>query len=349
MLSEVILKAHAAHRHSRNLSFLYIIYHKYHFLPSGVYLCTILGYNVFVYFINRRNYLYNEKQFLKGLLIKITSAVSATVLVFSAFAADTQAAAYNKVYSETDTTSTKAVWPDAPDVNSNSCILIDADTGSILFERNSHEKCYPASTTKILTGLLTIENCNMDDVVTFSQSAANSINVYEDANLSSKAGEQFTVNQLLHGLLLYSANEMAYALGEHVAGSIDAFVDMMNAKAKELGALNTHFANASGLYNTDHYTTAYDMAMIARGCYNNASFVSIDSTADAYVIPATNMSAQRTIRHRHKMLKGRAYYYEYCKGGKQDILMNHRIHLLHLQKKTVCVLYALYLRKPQMR
>ena len=113
-----------------------------------------------------------KKQFLKGLLIKITSAVSATVLVFSAFAADTQAAAYNKVYSETDTTSTKAVWPDAPDVNSNSCILIDADTGSILFERNSHEKCYPASTTKILTGLLTIENCNMDDVVTFSQSAA---------------------------------------------------------------------------------------------------------------------------------------------------------------------------------
>lgn len=139
MLSEVILKAHAAHRHSRNLSFLYIIYHKYHFLPSGVYLCTILGYNVFVYFINRRNYLYNEKQFLKGLLIKITSAVSATVLVFSAFAADTQAAAYNKVYSETDTTSTEAVWPDAPDVNSSSCILIDADTGSILFERNSHE------------------------------------------------------------------------------------------------------------------------------------------------------------------------------------------------------------------
>lgn len=104
----VILKAHAAHRHSRNLSFLYIIYHKYHFLPSGVYLCTILGYNVFVYFINRRKYLYNEKAFFKRLLIKIASAASATVLVFSAFATDTQAAAYNKVYSETDTTSTEA-------------------------------------------------------------------------------------------------------------------------------------------------------------------------------------------------------------------------------------------------
>ena len=265
-----------------------------------------------------------KKQFLKGLLIKIASAASATVLVFSAFATDTQAAAYNKVYSETDTTSTEAVWPDAPDVNSNSCILIDADTGSILFERNSHEKCYPASTTKILTGLLTIENCN---VVTFSQSAANSINVYEDANLSSKAGEQFTVNQLLHGLLLYSANEMAYALGEHVAGSIDAFVDMMNAKAKELGALNTHFANASGLYNTDHYTTAYDMAMIARGCYNNASFVSIDST----------------IRHRHKMLKGRAYYYEYCKGGKTGYTDESQNTLVTFAEKDgmrlICVVF----------
>lgn len=183
----------------------------------------------------------------------------------------------------------------------------------------------------------------MDDVVTFSQAAATSINIYEDANLGCKVGEQFTVNQLLHGLLLYSANEMAYALGEHVAGSIDAFVDMMNAKAKELGALNTHFANASGLYNTNHYTTAYDMAMIARGCYNNASFVSIDSTADAYVIPATNMSAQRTIRHRHKMLKGRSYYYEYCKGGKTGYTDESQNTLVTFAEKDgmrlICVVF----------
>lgn len=136
---------------------------------------------------------------------------------------------------------------------------------------------------------------------------------------------------------------MAYALGEHVAGSIDAFVDMMNAKAKELGALNTHFANASGLYNTNHYTTAYDMAMIARGCYNNASFVSIDSTADAYVIPATNMSAQRTIRHRHKMLKGRAYYYEYCKGGKTGYTDESQNTLVTFAEKDgmrlICVVF----------
>ena len=284
-----------------------------------------------------------KKHFLKGLLIKITSAVSATVLACSVFTTDAHAAAYNITYSETGTANTEVSWPDAPEVNSSSCILVDADTGSILFERNSHEKCYPASTTKILTGLLTIENCNMDDVVTFSQAAATSINIYEDANLGCKVGEQFTVNQLLHGLLLYSANEMAYALGEHVAGSIDAFVDMMNAKAKELGALNTHFANASGLYNTNHYTTAYDMAMIARGCYNNASFVSIDSTADAYVIPATNMSAQRTIRHRHKMLKGRSYYYEYCKGGKTGYTDESQNTLVTFAEKDgmrlICVVF----------
>ena len=277
-----------------------------------------------------------KKHFLKGLLIKITSAVSATVLACSVFTTDAHAAAYNITYSETGTANTEVSWPDAPEVNSSSCILVDADTGSILFERNSHEKCYPASTTKILTGLLTIENCNMDDVVTFSQAAATSINIYEDANLGCKVGEQFTVNQLLHGLLLYSANEMAYALGEHVAGSIDAFVDMMNAKAKELGALNTHFANASGLYNTNHYTTAYDMAMIARGCYNNA-------TADAYVSPATNMSAQRTIRHRHKMLKGRSYYYEYCKGGKTGYTDESQNTLVTFAEKDgmrlICVVF----------
>ena len=251
-----------------------------------------------------------KKHFLKRLLIKITSAVSATVLACSVFTTDAHAAAYNITYSETGTANTEVSWPDAPEVNSSSCILVDADTGSILFERNSHEKCYPASTTKILTGLLTIENCNMDDVVTFSQAAATSINIYEDANLGCKVGEQFTVNQLLHGLLLYSANEMAYALGEHVAGSIDAFVDM---------------------------------AMIARGCYNNASFVSIDSTADAYVIPATNMSAQRTIRHRHKMLKGRSYYYEYCKGGKTGYTDESQNTLVTFAEKDgmrlICVVF----------
>ena len=207
-------------------------------------------------------------------------------------------------------------WPVAPDLVSGSAILIDADTGAILYQKDAHEKCYPASTTKIMTGLLTIENCSMNETVTFSSAAANSV-TWEDANLATKAGEQYTVEQSLYGLLLYSANEIAYGLAEHVGGTLSNFVDMMNARAKQLGALDTHFNNASGLYDPNHYTTAYDMAMIARGCYNNSTFVNIDSTYTPYTIGPTNLTSQsRTFSHRHLMLKNRAYYYEYCKGGK---------------------------------
>ncbi len=207
-------------------------------------------------------------------------------------------------------------WPVAPELTSGSAILIDADTGAILYEKNSHEISYPASTTKILTGLLAIENCSLNDTLTFSKEAANSV-TWEDAQLGAKAGEEMTVEQVLYGMLLHSANEFAYALGEQVAGSMTAFADMMNERAKELGALNTHFANASGLHDLNHYTTAYDMAMIAKGCYNNATFINIDSTYTTYTIPPTNKTATaRTFKHRHQMLKGRTYEYEYCKGGK---------------------------------
>lgn len=210
----------------------------------------------------------------------------------------------------------QSTWPQAPETVSGSVILIDADTGAVLYQKNPHEKGYPASTTKILTGLLTIENCSMDEIVTFSAAAANSV-VYGDASIGTKTGEQYTVEQALYALLLHSANEIGYGLAEHVSGSLDAFVDMMNERAKELGAIHTHFANASGLHDDNHYTTAYDMAMIARGCYNNSTFVNIDSTYTTYTIPPTNMTSQpRYITHRHKMLKNRAYYYEYCKGGK---------------------------------
>ena len=243
-------------------------------------------------------------------------------------------------------TAPKAAWPYAPSITCESAILIDADTGSILYEKDSHRKAYPASTTKILTGLLTIENCNLNDTMTFSSKAANSVNPYEDANLSMKAGEQITFEQAVYGLLLYSANEIAYWLAEQFAGSADAFIDMMNNKAKELGAINTHFANPSGLYNPNHYTTAYDMAMIARGCYNNASFVNIDSTSSSYTIPATNMSAQRTIKHRHKMLKGREFYYEYCKGGKTGFTDESLMTLVTFAEKDGMRLICVVFRSP---
>lgn len=254
-----------------------------------------------------------------------TTAASILMPATGIYAAETAATTQNTQAAQTtqnsqNTQTTKNTqeydWPQAPDIVAQSAILIDADTGAILYEKDAHAKGYPASTTKILTGLLTIENCGLDETVTFSSAAANSV-TYEDASLGTKTGEQYSVEQALYGLLLYSANEIAYGLAEHVSGSLAAFTELMNKRAKELGAINTHFANASGLHDVNHYTTAYDMAMIAKGCYNNSTFVNIDSTSTTYTIPPTNKTdTARNFKHRHLMLKGRQYYYEYCKGGK---------------------------------
>lgn len=255
----------------------------------------------------------------KSAAVIFSAIVLTTTALFAdintAMAADTTVQAGQSVQSDAGSQNTKN-WPEAPEIYSGSAILIDADTGAILYEKNAHEKGFPASTTKILTGLLTIENCALDETVTFSTEAANSV-AWDDASLGTLPGEQYSVEQALYGLLLHSANEIAYGLAEHTSGSLDAFVELMNQRAEELGAINTHFTNASGLHDENHYTTAYDMAMIARGCYNNTTFVNIDSTYTTYEIPPTNKtSSSRYFRHRHLMLKNRDYYYEYCKGGK---------------------------------
>lgn len=242
--------------------------------------------------------------------------IAAVFFIFTSVAATVIPASTCTTYAADTSKASEALWPEAPELTSESVILIDADTGAILYEKDSHLKAYPASTTKILTGLLTIENCSMDEIVTFSRAAANSYDL-NDANVGTRTGEQFTVEQCLYALLLHSANEMGYGLAEHVSGSVEAFTELMNERARECGALNTHFANASGLFDENHYTTAYDMAMIARDCYNNPTFVNIDSTYTTYTIPETNVTKEkRYIRHRHSMLKNRAYYYEYCTGGK---------------------------------
>ena len=138
--------------------------------------------------------------------------------------------------------------PQAPDIYSGSAILMDADTGAILMDKNSHERNYPASTTKILTGLIVTSNAQLSEKLVVSEAAAASVET-GDASLNSKAGEEFSVDQALHGLLLHSANELAFALAEHVGGSVEGFAELMNKAAEDAGALDTHFVNASGLYD----------------------------------------------------------------------------------------------------
>lgn len=237
-----------------------------------------------------------------------------------------------------------AAWPASPSILAGSAILIDADTGAVLYDKDCHSKAFPASTTKIMTALLAIENNSLDEVITFSRAAANSYK-WDESNTGTREGEQFTLEQALYATLLKSANEVAYGIAEHVAGSVPAFADMMNVRAKELGALNTHFNNANGLSDPDHYTTAYDLAMIGRACFNNSTFMTIDS-AESYKIAPTNKTAEtRYFAQRHGMLKGNNYQYEYCKGGKTGFTDESGYTLITFAQKDDMRLICVVLRE----
>ena len=206
--------------------------------------------------------------------------------------------------------------PEFPEIESQYVVRMDADTKEVLFSRNHDVRCYPASTTKLLTGLLAIENCKMDDIITFSANAVNSIE-YGDAHASIVEGEQLTIEQALYCLLLRSANEVAFGIAEHVSGNMSSFAALMNAKAQSVGAVNTNFSNASGLTDIFHYTTPYDMALIARECFNSKELVKISGHSGIYTIGPTNKNNfTRYYKARYDMLKGGEFEYEYCKAGK---------------------------------
>ncbi len=218
-----------------------------------------------------------------------------------------------KIYATEDT----EYWPAGPDVQSAAAIIVEMETGAVLYEKNVHNVHYPASITKILTTLLAVENSNMDEVVTFSE---DSVFKTEGSGIARDVGEQMTMEQCLYAVMLESANECAYAVGEHVAGDIGSFVNMMNERAASLGCQNTHFNNSSGLPDEQHYTTAYDMALIAREAYRNEKFRTICGTKQ-YTIPFTNKHTDEEtyLRNHHQMffpLKTSKYLYEYCVGGK---------------------------------
>ena len=220
------------------------------------------------------------------------------------------------VSSFTGTSLGAADWPSGPSVQAQGAILMDADTGTVLWGQNIHNQYFPASITKVMTALLVIEKCSLDETVTFSHNAV--FNVESgSSNAGINEGDKLSVRDCLYALLLKSANESANALAEHVAGSTEAFADMMNVRAKELGCTNTHFANPSGLNNPEHYTSPYDMALIARAAFNNPVFEDIDSTT-FYKLPPNSINKEGlTIYPGHKMMrKSTPFYYPGIIGGK---------------------------------
>ncbi|MBO5179008.1 MAG: D-alanyl-D-alanine carboxypeptidase, partial [Clostridia bacterium] len=153
-------------------------------------------------------------------------------------------------------------------VNSPTAILIDADTGRILYEKDAYKASYPASTTKILTAILALENCDIYDEVTASYAAIMSVPV-GGSHAAIQVGETLTVKELLQALLICSGNDAANVLAEHIGGSMESFATMMNTRAKELGCQNTNFVNSSGLHDDNHYTTAYDLAILYKYAIDN--------------------------------------------------------------------------------
>lgn len=199
---------------------------------------------------------------------------------------------------------------------SSACCVMDADTGEILYYKNMDNKHYPASITKVLTGLLVIENAGLDEKITFSQDCWEGMNYYNDMNIGILDGEELTVEAALHAILLSSANEVCNGAAKYISGSVSAFCDMMNERAKALGCTNTHFANPNGLHDKDHYTSAHDMALIARAAIQNPIFRKITGTYE-YPVASTNLRPEGfVLGHKHKMLMYTQYHYNACIGGK---------------------------------
>lgn len=202
-------------------------------------------------------------------------------------------------------------WPPGPAISAYSAILMDADTGVILYEKNSHEKMYPASTTKLLTTLIAMEDekSNLNDMVDFSYDAVMSI-PRDGSNMGMDAGEKMTLEECLYGVLVVSANEVANAIAEYVSGDINTFVDLMNKRAKELGCVDSHFNNPHGYSDPDHYTSAYDLAMIGREFFDNELLSRISRTPTYHWYATEYQPDDIVLGSTNYFMKGR----KYCEG-----------------------------------
>ena len=207
-------------------------------------------------------------------------------------------------------------WPQAADIASDTGILMDADTGTVLFDKGGDQQRYPASITKIMTLLVAVENSSMDEQVTFTETGVRNV-AADSSNINSKVGEVMTMQDCLHALMIISANDAAAQIAEHVGGTEQNFIDMMNQRAAEIGCTNTHFTNSSGLPDENHYSSAKDMALIFREGLKNKDFRSVIGDAD-YTIQPTNMTSDKRVMHTHHPMFALEsdIYYPGCIGGK---------------------------------
>ncbi len=281
---------------------------------------------------------------------KIFSLILAATLLFTAafpaYATETEKTETETT--ESTTTNTEGTSTDSTSseltLTAESAILMDATTGKILYEKNSRTKQYPASITKLMTILLALEHGSLEDEITFSHDAVFSIEP-GSAHIAIQEGEILTLEQVLYGIMLRSANECANAAAEYVDGSMEKFVEHMTARAKESGCENTNFVNANGLFDENHYTTAYDMALIAQELLKNETYRSMMSNT-YYLIPPTNKQPEeRPLHGQHQMLNENSlYYYEPAEGGKTGYTVEAQNTLVTYAKQGDTELIAVVLK-----
>lgn len=223
---------------------------------------------------------------------------------------------HTEYYNQAPDTDNIEGWPQGPKIEGESAILVDMNTGTVLYSKNANKLQYPASITKIMTSLLAAEHLNMNEKLVMSESAAYGITISDSSSIYADTGEEFTMEQAMMAVMLQSANEMTLALAEETSGSVKKFVELMNLKARQLGCTRTHFNNPNGLPDKLHYTTASDMAKIARAAWFNPTFRKY-ATTTYYEIPPTNKFAEtRYLLNHHKMMNGSTYAYDGVMGGK---------------------------------
>lgn len=220
-------------------------------------------------------------------------------------------------------------------------ILIDSKTGKVLFGKNENVKMYPASTTKILTAIIAIENCNLSDKITASREAVMAIPAgYSNAEI--QPNDSISIQDLLNVFLIHSANEAGYILAEHISGNIEDFASLMNKKAKEIGCSNTNFTNPSGIHNDNHYSTAYDMALIAQYCMKNETFRRIVSTP--YITFSPSEDKQLKFYNTNDLILSTSkYYYKYAIGIKTGYTSQAKNCLISASSKDDFELIAVIL------
>lgn len=198
-------------------------------------------------------------------------------------------------------------WPQGPAIGAEGACLMDIDTGAILYNKNMDERLYPASVTKIMTCLIAMEECEMNEKVSFSAEAINAV-PWDGCNMGMRPGEKLTMEQCLNGILVHSANEVANAVGEHISGSMEEFADLMNQRAKELGCKNTHFVNSNGLFDENHYTSAHDLALMGQQFFQFEELCEM-SSKHSFTVKKTNQRPEGfTVASKNKFFNGEFTY-----------------------------------------